>query len=113
MSVGGAEEVAVHTGDGRITRDAALHRRHALAAENRVVRQDRPEREEPRRPRRCDHVQDDGPVRGELDLARVDDAGHECLAADRRRPVREARQCDGSRTERRDDGFAKQDPGRE
>jgi hypothetical protein len=62
------EEVAVHTRDRGRVGDVLLHRGHALGAGDRPVREDRLELVEAARARRGDHVQDDGPVRGELHL---------------------------------------------
>ena len=112
MPVREAEQIAVHTGDRRVGGDALLHRGDALAPEHGVVRQDRLERVQTRRPRSGDHVQHHWTVCRELDLPRIEDARHQRLSADRRRRLGARRRGEGSGTKKRDDGFAKQDPGR-
>ena len=66
-------EVGVDPG-GDAVRDPSLHRRHRLAPEDRVVREQRLERREATGPRAGDDVEDDRTVVRELDRSRMGDA---------------------------------------
>ena len=112
MAVRQVEEVAVDCGDGRLARDTLLHRGHALAPQDRVVREHGPDRVQTARLRGGDDVDDHGAVRGEFHLLRVDDARQECLAADRRGCRGDSRDRQNPCTEGTDDRIAHHDPGR-
>ena len=81
VTVRGAEEIAVDARDGRGRREVLLHLRHALLdPEHRVAGKHGRELVEAvlvTRPRRLQHVHDDGAVRRELHRLLVGDARHQ------------------------------------
>src|SRR5439155_13587547 len=83
VAVAQAEQIAVHSCDSCFRGRTLLHRRHAFATEDRVVRKDRLQRVETRRLRDGDHVDHDRTMSRELDLSRIDHAGQKRLSSDR------------------------------
>ena len=95
-AVGGVEEVAVDARHGRGWRGHALDPGQALLTGDRVVGEHRIQAPQPSRPRRHQHVDDDGPVGREQELARVVEARDQRLRGRVRRRGEDARQqhCD-------------------